>query len=187
MSLITLQRGPSAPPPQGPLGLLLACHERIRRFALIASRLADPALPADERMRGAVAVHRYFTVAMPLHVLDEELSIAPRLLALPLPAATHAAARTMLREHGPLDALISEVAPAWQALADLPAHHARHQAVLTRVGQALVRDFEPHLHAEETLVFPALASLPPEEQVTILGELHARRRDLPPAGTARQP
>src|SRR5690242_6505881 len=59
---------------------LLDCHARIRTFLGLARRLAgdDPATETETR-DAAAAVERYFTVALPLHVLDEDESLLPRL------------------------------------------------------------------------------------------------------------
>ena len=62
------------------VGLLLDCHERIRAFTAMASRLAAPGDPGPDAIRDAAArVHRYFAEALPLHAQDEEESLAPRL------------------------------------------------------------------------------------------------------------
>src|SRR5947209_5155592 len=97
--------------------LLLACHERIRHFLALAGQLCESAAPAAEVAAAAAAVHRYFTVALPLHALDEDESLAPRLLRLDLPAAVRAAIGPMTAQHGPIEAAIEAAAPLWQALA----------------------------------------------------------------------
>src|SRR5688500_10721731 len=72
--------------PKGPvrpelIELLAACHERMRRFVRVAQSVADasPTVPATEVADAAASVHRYFTVAFPLHGIDEEASLIPRL------------------------------------------------------------------------------------------------------------
>ena len=65
---------------EDPVELLLGCHARIRTFTALAARLssAEPAPEADVA-EAARRVRRYHAVALPLHEMDEELSIAPRL------------------------------------------------------------------------------------------------------------
>ena len=66
--------------PDDPVDLLLACHMRIRHFGQLASALpgAQEAGAADV-IDAAQRLHRYFTVALPLHVADEDESVRPRL------------------------------------------------------------------------------------------------------------
>src|SRR5512137_1703443 len=60
--------------------LLLECHGRIRTFLAMARRLGEArGEPAEAVSAAAVQVHRYFTLALPLHARDEEDSILPRL------------------------------------------------------------------------------------------------------------
>src|SRR5262245_13477398 len=78
--------------------LLLDCHRRIRRFASTARHLADADAVTDAEAREAsAATARYFTVALPLHVRDEEDSIVPRLLGRD--PQVDAALREMSRQH----------------------------------------------------------------------------------------
>src|SRR5687768_5521196 len=63
--------------------LLGECHERIRGFVALARRAATLRhVPADQIARACADVERYFSEALPLHVADEEESIAPRLRGL---------------------------------------------------------------------------------------------------------
>src|SRR4051812_30710357 len=73
------QIGERRPAGEPLLAALLDCHSRIRRFSTLAIRLAEADAPPNEIAETAAAVHRYFTVALPLHAADEDLSIAPRL------------------------------------------------------------------------------------------------------------
>ena len=54
--------------PADAVALLLECHGRIRAFLAMARRVGE-----------AIQVHRYFTLALPLHARDEEESSLPRL------------------------------------------------------------------------------------------------------------
>ena len=59
------------------------CHERIRRFTILARQAGSwQDVPADQIAQACIDVERYFTQALPLHVADEEQSIEPRLRGL---------------------------------------------------------------------------------------------------------
>lgn len=77
--LARLSKGPTAPTTDL-VALLMDCHARIRHFAKLAHRIGVDleATPAN-RSEACLAVERYFTEALPLHVQDEEESILPRL------------------------------------------------------------------------------------------------------------
>jgi hypothetical protein len=181
--MITIGKKPSVTEVAQPLGLLLACHERIRRFSTLAGRLCEPGVDAEDRARTATAVHHYFTVALPLPARDEEESLAPVLLTLPLSAAVRATVVAMCDEHAPLEALIAEAAPVWAAIAADPGGHERHAAVVRRTGDALVTGFAAHLRPEEQVIFPLIVRLTPAQQEQVLKEIRARR-ELTPANRA---
>src|SRR5512138_2428637 len=87
------------PPPGGDVvDALLDCHQRIREFTSLAVRLAGARGLPDEEIRDAAArVHRYFSVALPLHARDEEESLLPRLEGLDPDVDRELA--EMMREH----------------------------------------------------------------------------------------
>ena len=59
--------------PGDAVDLLLECHQRIRAFLDLADRLGPPGPdPAQAVADAAARVHRYFTLALPLHARDEE-------------------------------------------------------------------------------------------------------------------
>lgn len=154
-----------------PLGLLMACHERIRRYlggldALIA--LEDP---EDPRARPTARdCARYFGEALPLHAEDEEASLVPRLRALDLGPRVIEALETMQRQH----VAIEEQLPALVAQ-------------LQRRAEAEVVDLAPlagpfsalllqHIAAEEEVLFGHIERLDPTEQRAFVREIRGRRR-----------
>ncbi len=161
---------------QGLLDLLRDCHTRIRKFSGMAVSLATtPGVPDDEARDAARAIARYFRDALPLHVADEEHSIAPRLRGHD--PAVDVALAGMLHEHLEHLAAIAAVISACDAIAgasDAPALAAR-RASLAAPGAALAAGMEAHLAAEEATLFPALAALPAAAQAAIVDELRARR------------
>jgi hypothetical protein len=155
---------------------LLDCHERIRRFTELAVRLGQPAPTqlAGQVGEACAQVKRYFTVALPLHAADEELSIAPRLL----PAAPELADElaSMSAEHAPIHQVIADLVPLWDTLVATPERHADLSARLRAPALWLSQLFETHLRPEEELIFPTMIQrLTPDAVAEILGEMKGRR------------
>lgn len=168
----------SKKPPEDVVDLLLDCHTRIRSFSRLAVRIAEQTEAGEKEIAEAAArVRRYFSVALPLHVADEEGSIVPRLSGRD-PAVDAALARMEDEHEGhteDLRRLVEICAALEQAPSGLPAVRAE----LAEVGARLVRDFDEHLRSEEETIFPAIRSLLPEaERVAIFAELRARRRAI---------
>jgi hypothetical protein len=138
-----------------------------------------------ELAAAAAALCDYFGRALPLHVLDEEESLRPRLLALPDDALVAAAVERMHAEHGPIERLVAEGLACWRPLALAPGTSARSQVTLdaleatrpalTDVARALADAFDGHLAGEERDVFPAIERLPGALLVTIRAEMKQRR------------
>lgn len=164
------------PAPDDLVGLLLECHERIRTFVGLARSLASsPTSPAEPARDTAARVRRYFVEALPLHVADEEASLAPRLrgrdpeldLALDQMAAEHA-------EH---DASVARLVAACGAIAADPDRLGELAGELGAAADRLADLFAAHLNAEERVIFAALGALLTEaERAAIVGELRARRQ-----------
>ncbi len=153
--------------------LFLECHGRIRRFLGFAHVLArSNGQPDDDIRSTAEQIVRYFTIAFPLHVADENDSVFPRLagrtdaldMALALLRDDHA-------EHAPIDHLV--------ALCRLVAHDPRQLAAvadsLAETVEQLTVELEAHLSLEELVVFPALRELAAAEREAIRSEMKLRR------------
>lgn len=164
--------------PEDVVDLLLDCHTRIRSFSRLALRIAEAeGAPAEEVVQAAARVRRYFSVALPFHVADEEESILPRLMGKD--AAVDAALRRMEDEHEghvePLRRLLAIAA----ALVEDPGALETHRAELGKVAGALVADFDRHLESEEAVVFPAVRRLlDPEELEAVFDEVRQRRKAI---------
>ena len=175
--LTTLRRTASPTREPDVVDLLLECHERIRRFTRMAAWLCHahdaPSLAVRET---AHDVHRYFTVALPLHSADEDLSIAPRLAKARLPDDLAAATSAMTRQHETIEETVAALAPKWAAVAEDAAALERHAEEMEKLVDRLQGLWTTHLHLEETMVFPAIrARLSPGEQARILQEMRDRR------------
>lgn len=196
---------PRAPDQEDLVDLLLACHARIRHFAALAQRLLDAhqARQAREANREAVvtpaqladaarSLARYFGVALPLHVADEDVSIAHRLAVaherekLDVPVEVAAALGLMSAEHLTIDRLLDALVPAWTTVAQDPATLDVLHAELAPKTARLASIMATHLAAEEATIFPWMrASLTADARAAILAEMRARRVDtyLPENGT----
>ena len=157
------------------VGLLLACHERIRFFINLACRLGEAHdTPADEIQDAATRVIRYFSESLPLHVADEEESIVPRLSGRE--AGLDATLDTMRREHQEHAPQLESLLKICRILQGSPERLADLRKTLLSAASALERDFAAHLQEEEKVVLPAIKSLlTDEERQSMLDELRARR------------
>ena len=144
--------------PGDAVDLLLECHQRIRSFLDLASRLGRAGSePAEVVADAAGRVHRYFTLALPLHARDEEESIAPRLLGRE--TAVDAEIATMIGEHRDHQAPLGDLVEACALLAGDPGRHPALAGAVARAAAELTRHFGPHLAREEAVIFPAVRRL----------------------------
>ncbi|MCC6644045.1 MAG: hemerythrin domain-containing protein [Polyangiaceae bacterium] len=174
--LHTIKRKASPTRELGPVELLLECHQRIRTFTALAARLAGAAdRPHHEVSTAAAQVHRYFTVALPLHEADEEESITPLLLSEPGGEAVAAATTTMADEHRAAHELLGALEPGWARLAEDPRELARLAPALASTTDALAALFVRHLAREETEIFPRIAALTEEQRRALVTAMRTRR------------
>ncbi len=159
---------------EGLVGLLLECHERIRRFATLAIRLANAEEASASEVRDAAgAVRRYFAEALPLHVADEEESVLPRLRGID--PSVDQALEEMRAEHSEHAGLVAELVSLCTRLEMQPASHPELRERLADVAERLDEQFESHLEREETVLFPRLAEIGEQARREIVEELRARR------------
>lgn len=154
--------------------MLLECHARIRSFTGLAVSVGERAgTPVLEVIEACLRVERYFTEALPLHVRDEEESVLPRLRGRS--SAVDAALDRMHEQHELHVDLVARLLAASAALRASP-RSGDARAALLAVARPLRDVFEPHLAAEEELIFPAVRALVAgAEQNAIVRELRARR------------
>lgn len=180
--LHTIRRREENRGPGDVVDALLDCHRRIRHFTALAVALPDAtAVPPAEIASAAAGVVRYFSEALPLHSADEDMSIAPRMLAVDQPSSgppepLRAALATMTRQHGEIELTLGSALPRWSAVAADPACLSTHAAALRGLAARLSSQWDEHLGLEEATIFPAIrALLPPDEQEVIRREMRARR------------
>ncbi|WP_437681804.1 hemerythrin domain-containing protein [Sorangium sp. So ce131] len=175
--LHTIRTRPLPEQPADAVDLLLACHQRIRRFTAAALRLPGAeGAPADEVVETAAALRRYFTVALPAHAADEDYSVRPRLLDAGAPAEVRDALAEAAAQHEAIDAVIAELAADWRRVADAPARLKELSSTLGERAARLDVLFGAHLALEERTIFPAARrALSSGVQRQILDEMRARR------------
>ncbi|MFT3764117.1 MAG: hemerythrin domain-containing protein [Minicystis sp.] len=175
--LHTIRRRPDGDAPGDAVDALLECHRRIRHFTAVAAALPEATTAsAAEIAEAAAGVARYFAVALPLHSTDEEVSIAPRLLAHAPAEALRAALAAMERQHDAIDATLASALPRWRAVADDPACLPAHAAALRGLAARLAAQWEEHLALEEATIFPAMRALLPSSEMNVIQvEMRARR------------
>ena len=158
--------------------LLLACHDRIRHFTEIAERLAqNPGSPARDRQDAAGAVLRYYQVALPLHEADENESIYPRLHEKLPPGYLAAANESMVQQHTSIDALVAELLPMWQAIAENPETQKCVSDELRDRVKQLQQLWTTHLRLEEQDVVPAMRAFLSEQDLkAIEADMRASRQ-----------
>jgi len=157
---------------------LLDCHRRLRKVTALAVALGQgPAAPAEEVRAVAAQVHKYFTVALPLHEEDEDRSLFPRLLeAAPEIAATIALLRAdHQRQEPPVAALVALCGQ----LRGRPELASQLAGALAAAADAVVASWQDHLAIEERELFPAASRLPAAARTAIVEEMRARRAHLP--------
>ena len=177
--MIAIGRGPRTVPGDERALLrddLLACHDRIRRFAETAVALAGAEQVAEEEIREtARALVGYFGSGLPRHVADEENSLKPRLLALELDAVVDGAIARMCDEHGPIERLVCEGLPRWGTLILTPGALPSLRPTLREIATDLRERLLVHVAEEEADVFPALSRLSLADVQAIRGEMRKRR------------
>ncbi len=158
-----------------PVGRLLECHDKLRKFSATAVRLADSHDGTPDEIRDAAAgVARYFTQALPRHTADEDESLLPRLRGLD--DALDRELTEMEREHRAHEGPIAELIGMCHALSEAPERLDEVRPELKRVAAQVDEDFGVHLAREENIIFPAVQRLLDDEaQNAIANEMSGRR------------
>ncbi len=165
---------------QDAIQLLQACHQRIRHFSGVAVRLAHAQGASEEEIvQAADGLYRYFTVALPLHEADENISVHPRLKkAAPQGELAGPAADAMVDQHNAIDELVERLVPLWVLLRRNPAKQPELAGEMCAIAGRLNEIFESHLKLEEEIIFPALQKyLSPEQLSHIVHEMQERRKN----------
>jgi len=165
------------PKTEDAVDMLLGCHQRIRHFTSTAVKLAHAqGATADEIAQAAAAVHRYYSVSLPLHEADEDQTLRPRLGSVADEMVGHAL-DAMSDQHQAIDELLERLLPL---LVMVKSNSETVHAVAGEMGsitQALDEMFRAHLQMEEEVIFPAIrTALPEADQAAILREMQDRSK-----------
>ena len=156
--------------------LLTGCHQRIRHFTGVAAKLAHAqAASPQEIAQAADAVHRYYSVSLPLHEADEDVSLRPRLAEAGDERVRHALV-AMGDQHQAIDELLERLLPLLVLVRNNPAAIAEAGGEMCLITQALQEIFQAHLEMEEQIIFPAIATLDAGLRAQLLAEMQQRRR-----------
>lgn len=162
-------------PTDTPGALIRACHDRLRFFTGLASRLAtEPSLSDAEVREAAERIHRYFTEALPHHEADEDESVAPRLRGRS--AEMDEALDRVAEEHRASAIHVERIVRMTAELAAEPGRRATLRTELRGIADTLLGFYQAHMAQEEQVVVEALERcLDSVEQQAILAEMRARR------------
>lgn len=156
------------------VGLLLECHERIRKFLAMARTLAAArGVPADELRGVAGQVRRYFAESLPLHIADEHEALAPRLAGSGAEVA--AALARMDADHDDHAPHVTHLVALCDELVRDPGRLPAVADELAAVANRLTDELGSHLELEERVIFPALRKLPARELDAIRVAMRERR------------
>jgi iron-sulfur cluster repair protein YtfE (RIC family) len=157
--------------------LLVGCHDRIRHFTAVVSKLAHAegtALP--EISTAAQSAYRYFSISLPLHEADEEESLRPRLHGVGDTRVT-GALDAMTHQHHAIDDLVERMLPLLTLVSSNPGKLPEVHGELCTIAKALGEAFQGHLDLEENILFPAIESeLSADSQSGMLREMQQRRK-----------
>lgn len=165
---------PLAPHIEDPIELLLACHDKVRRFSALALRLRDHVQQAQgevdaQAREAAAAILRYFEIAAPLHHQDEENDLFPALRLAASDPALHDAITALQAEHEALNQAWRSLAPWLEALSQGQRFPAPDSVSEFASRQAA------HAQREETQVYPFAAHLSPQQIKSIASAMVKRR------------
>lgn len=179
MQPIGIRRGPACQPSDA-VELLLACHGRIRQFTALGMRLLDAHdAPADQIADAGRSLARYWGVALPLHVADEDVSIAHRVAPLHKPTEVVDAIREMTAQHLSIDRHLDALVPAWTRIAQDASALQAVRSVLESKMPKLAQLMPGHLAIEEATIFPWMrASLSHDDLGAIHAEMRGRRTGI---------
>ncbi|HED16939.1 MAG TPA: hemerythrin domain-containing protein [Gammaproteobacteria bacterium] len=162
----------SAPDFSDPLGLLLACHQRMREHCELLQRcaqhLSDKGLDEDAK-KAAAQVHRYFSTAAMFHHRDEEEDLFPLLIRSSMKMAD--VINQLKQQHAEIQAL-------WQELAPLLARPAsiENPTAFTELSEQYASLYQKHLAYEEQEFLNIAVHMLSQKQLDQIGCSMKKRR-----------
>jgi iron-sulfur cluster repair protein YtfE (RIC family) len=124
------------------------CHDRIRRFLILARRLATARDATDDEIRGLAGdIRRYFAESFVMHVADENEQIVPRIASSG--ADLQAALAQMHSDHAAHEPLVARLVELCASIEREPQRLATFASVLAYLTVRLAIELEAHLELEE--------------------------------------
>lgn len=170
----------AAPSFDEPVEILRACHERIEAKCATLEKLAAhlPLHGSDtQAQQAARSIMRYFDVAAPHHLADEEQDLFPMLIEIGQRQSSPVDERisSLLDEHRSLEA-------AWvqlRAVLDDIAHGKTRQLERHQVAD-FVGAYRAHIALEESRIFPFAEACLDRQQLARLSAAMVARRTIKP-------
>jgi hemerythrin-like domain-containing protein len=177
LNQIASQNSAQNPETEDAVDLLVGCHQRIRHFSGVAIKLAHAqGATKQEIVEAAAAVHRYYSVSLPLHEADEDQTLRPRLSNVADEQLRHALL-AMSDQHQAIDELLERLLPLLVLVRNNPDTLPDVGGEMCTITKALEEIFSAHLQMEEGTIFPAIRSVLPEStRAEILQEMQQRRK-----------
>jgi hemerythrin-like domain-containing protein len=168
---------PLKPKAEDAVDLLVGCHQRIRHFTAVAVKLAHAqGATTEEIVQAAAAVHRYYSISLPLHEADEDHTLRPRLHAAAGEQIRHALL-AMGNQHQAIDELLERLLPLLILVRNNPDTLPELGGEMCAITKGLEEIFRAHLQMEEDLIFPAIRTVLPESmRAEMLLEMQERRK-----------
>ena len=163
-----IQLGSSSPSFEDPIAMLLACHDKIRRFCTELSLLPEHLSQHgwdDVAVASAKRICQYFNQAAPLHHLDEEADLFPAYL--PVASQQDIALIEQLCAHH------LDMEQTWQRLSTQLSQ--RITPVSSNDIQLFTSLYHQHMEAEEPL-FVRIQAMLQADVLHALGMNMAQRR-----------
>lgn len=161
-----------------PLGLLSDCHRRIERFLTILQKVALDAPPESlPKMyrEGLQTALDYFDKAAPLHTLDEEESLFPRITSNPEAAEVIAHLERDHKDSEQYHQIVEQLGRSWLQKEKIsPEARLKFTAAI----DYLLKLYGEHIVTEDTLLFPLAARLLDDQTLQEVGKEMAGRRGL---------
>ncbi len=168
-----------------PLGLLYSCHRRVEHFfnvMVTVTQAAQGGTLSEGQRHALKSALRYFREAAPLHTLDEEESLFPRMLKFQNPKIKTMLDKLEGLKHGHREAednhqKIDQWIQEWLNKGTLSEEKVpRLSEYLNRLSDF----YQAHILMEETDVFPLAETLLDQSEIGAIGQEMVIRRGLDP-------
>ena len=165
----------TAPDFSNPVGLLLACHEKLRRHCQLLVDLCsylESHTPDKNAQTACENINRYFSVSAIHHHQDEEQDLFPLLLASPklTQDITELIGKLKL-DHFEMDKYWLKFEPL------LKNNDLVTLAIMTNQARRFQYGYEQHISLENNFLLPVVEKLLTDEQIHMLGQnMKARRQ-----------